>query len=360
MKKVLVYTFSILFMISSIFFNLSGCQNNSEINDDDTNTDDILSTYFDLTLQDGTLEFTSSIMDSEDFSRIIPLGQINPPGHTFPTDHIYFVLNGLSKPVYAPTAGKVLYIDEPGMYGDRAIRIGVTSTMSYYLGHIFIEDGLEVGDTVLTGEQIGTSGNTSCVDFGVLNKDIENNFISDKYPVTTIYGDKPLYYYNEPLRTELYALVKPPQPYDEPEYVYDGGVTDGEFVLDELGTLSGNWFKENCLNSDGWYEWEDTLAFGYDNFYTDQIRIAIGTYSNAFALNNEDDPMTPISVTTTSGAVAYYLYNANNTSKGLPTSERTGLMMVEMLSDTRIKLEIFEDTTSLTREFTSSALYYVR
>jgi len=34
--------------------------------------------------------FTVSPMSSADYIGLIPLGNLNPPGHTFPTDHIYF------------------------------------------------------------------------------------------------------------------------------------------------------------------------------------------------------------------------------------------------------------------------------
>ena len=356
LKKILAFVLGFLFIFTGLA--LSGC---GEINDNDNNeTGDLMTTYFDTTLPDGVISFDNFIMNLIDFDRIIPLGQINPPGHTFPTDHIYFVLNGSVKPVYAPTGGKILNIGEPNSYGDCGIRIGVTSTMSYYLDHIFVDDSLKVGDTVVSGVQLGTSGNTPSIDFGVINKDINNGFLSQKYPVVTLYGDKPISYYIEPLRAQLYAEVVPPQPVGEPDYVYDEPVTDGKFVFDEAGTLLGNWFLEGCFNSNGWYEWTDTFAFGYDCYYPEQIRIGSGQYSNPFAIKNDDLPTKPENVSTNSGAVAYYLYNANNTNKGIPTGTRTGLMMVQMLTDTRIQVEIFDDTTSTSREFTSSSLYYVR
>jgi len=357
LKKIFAFVFGIIFILCGNLF-LTSC---GESNDDGGGefVED-LSSYFDSTLPSGTLELSHSIMSVEDFDRIIPLGQINPPGHTFPTDHIYFVLTGLDRTIYAPTGGKVLYIEETGLYGDGAIRIGVTSTMSYYLGHVFVSEDLQVGDMVEAGDEIAMSGNTSCVDLGVINKDIDNGFLSEKYPAVTLYGDKPLSYYNEPLRTQLYEMVCPLQPSNDPDFVYDEEVTDGEFAIDELGTLCGNWLLEGCFDSQSWYEWTDTLAFGYDVYYPDQIRIGIGTYSNAFALNKEDNPVRPEDVTVSSGAVAYYLYNANNVSNEVFMTSREKLMMVQMLSDTRIKIEIFDDTTSVSRAFTSGALYYVR
>lgn len=222
MKKIVALIIGLL-LLSGNLFALTGCGCNDQSGDDFTG-DTILLQYFDPTLPTGSIEFTNVIVDYQYFDNIIPLGQINPPGHTFPTDHIYFVTNGLERPVYAPCGGKILYIEESGMYGDGAVRIGVSNTMAYYLGHIFVEEDLQVGDTVEAGEQIGISGNTSCVDFGVVNKNIENGFLNEKTPITTLYGDKPLSYYTEPLRTQLYSLVKPPQLSQEPDYVYGEGV----------------------------------------------------------------------------------------------------------------------------------------
>lgn len=359
LKKILALIFGAL-LIPSIL-TLSGCGCNDNNYDDTTNyvAMDPLTNYFDPTLAAGTIEFTHLFLDSTSFNRIIPLGQIYPRGHTFPTDHIYFVLAGTDHPVYAPASGKVLYIDEPSTYGDRAIRIGVTSTMAYYLGHIHISDGIEVGDTVVAGEQIGISGDTQCVDFGVVNQNIGNQFLNTNYPKTTLYGDKPLQYYLEPLKTQLYSLIFPPELINDKES-YDGGTTDGGFAYDVLGTLSGNWLREGCFDDQGWYEWEDELSFGYDTYYSNQIRIGLGTYDNAFALDNTENPINPVDVTTATGIVTYNLYNANNTFYGLPTDETPmAIMLVQMISDTRIKLEIFQ-ANSASDTFTSAATYYVR
>lgn len=366
--KILAIVLSSILVISSVLVAIiifkhknGGNENYYEEENHTYNVEDQLPYYFDETLQVGTLEFTYSVLDFNDFSRIIPLGNINPPGHTYPSDHIYFVLTNTVNDtmVYAPAGGKVIYIGEPGIYGDRDIRIAVTNTMTYYIGHIFINENIKVGDIIAAGNQIGISGNTQCVDFGVLNKNVRNEFLSGYYPVVALYGDKPLSYYAEPLKSELYSLVKPPKPIGDADYIYDGGVTDGKFVYDIAGTLCGNWFKEDCMPN-SWYEWTAALSFSYDNYYTDQIRIAIGTTSTPYALNNNDNPIKPEDVSVSSSAVAYYIYNGNNTNLGLPMGERIGLIMVQMLSDNKLKLEFFNDTTSISRAFTNSALYYIR
>ena len=40
----------------------------------------------------STLVFSVSPLDIENITGIVPLGNLNPPSHTFPTDHIYFYI----------------------------------------------------------------------------------------------------------------------------------------------------------------------------------------------------------------------------------------------------------------------------
>jgi hypothetical protein len=58
---------------------------------------------------EGGLVFTVCPVDLDDVSTIVPLGNLNPPGHTFPTDHIYWYLRAagstgvtVETPLYAP------------------------------------------------------------------------------------------------------------------------------------------------------------------------------------------------------------------------------------------------------------------
>lgn len=62
---------------------------------------------------------TAPLMEPKYISALIPLGNINPPGHTSPVDHIYFDTNYDGKiPLYAPAdawitqATKILYADK--------------------------------------------------------------------------------------------------------------------------------------------------------------------------------------------------------------------------------------------------------
>lgn len=253
-----------------------------------------------------------------------------------------------------------MYIDEPSDYGDRGIRIGVTNTICYYLGHIIIDEDIKVGDNIEAGEQIGITGNTACVDLGVINKNIDNGFLSSLLPLSTIYGDKPLTYYVESLKTQFYSLVKPAPPVDNHDYIYDIGVKDGEFALDKAGTLQGNWYQEGGFRPDGWYDWDITLSFGYDVYFPDQILIASGKYDYAFATKLEDNPKRPDEVSVEDGLVTYYIYDSRSTINAVPYGDRVGILLVQMLSDTKIRLEVLENSTIESSQFTNASLYYIR
>jgi len=51
--------------------------------------------------------FTCIPLEYDAYYEIIPLGNINPPCHTFPTDHVYFVLNDDVHSVRAPGNGVI-------------------------------------------------------------------------------------------------------------------------------------------------------------------------------------------------------------------------------------------------------------
>jgi hypothetical protein len=315
---------------------------------------------FDESLPAGSLVFAHPVMALDDIENIIPLGNLNPPGHTLPTDHIYFVTKGIGKEVVAPASGKILEITKGSANNDDAVKIAVSKTMTYYLGHIYLDEALAEGDEVSGGQKLGLSGGAAAVDLGVMNREIANPLINQHHPANTLYGDAPLKYYGDSaLRESLYALVRP---IDDPEYSAPSqAAKDGVFVFDQPGKLIGDWFRDGTLA----YEWEEQLSFSYACFYPDQLRIAIGrenaTQCMLFAVKSADPaPTRPEDVTVASGAAAYQLYNGNVVSKGAPTGPRVGLMMVQMLTDDTLRIEIFNDAISPTRAFTDAACNYER
>jgi len=324
---------------------------------------------FDKSLPEGTLEFTILPSSLEDFRYIIPLGNMNPPGHTAPTDHIYFVHDWQSagKPVYAPAGGKILWI-QPFEWPDgveHSVSIGVTKTCTYYMAHLVLDENLKVGDFVQAGQRLGViSRYAAAFDLGVMNRDILQPFVNPKrYGYTQLYGDSPLKYFVEPYRSQLYAKV-----------VREGEEKDGKFCYDQAGKLIGTWVEENAppdpFKVPNWGEYQ--LSFAYDVYRPTVIRISLGSgfpappgdplsLLPAGLYFVQDGAPPPESVTPASGKVTYYLYGEAGAGEFPPVKgERRGLLIVQMLSENRIRVEAFGDTTSTTREFTSRARIYVR
>ncbi|MEM3452419.1 MAG: hypothetical protein QW835_02170 [Candidatus Hadarchaeum sp.] len=306
---------------------------------------------FDPALPPGELEFTFSPVEIDLIKYIIPLGNLVPPAHTLPTDHIYFVYGGAKSDVFAPTSGKVLEI-RPSGPDDNQIIIGVSSSFSYYLDHVIVDEKIKVGDYVDAGQRLGNLAPPTALDLGVLNKDLINPFVNpQRYSSKGIHGDKPLQYFVEPIKTQLYSMV-----------ATTGEDKNGTFCSDVPGKLIGNWFYENIppevLNTSEFEEY--AIAFVYSNYDPSQVMISIGSEMVGLppaAYKAEGPP--PESVAPSSGKVAYKLYSFQC---GWPFNYggRVGILIVEMLDENTLRVEAFSDVVSETREFTSNAKIYLR
>ncbi len=308
---------------------------------------------FDPSLPEGTLEFTYSPLPTDRIMYIIPLGNLNPPGHTTPTDHIYFVYDGTELEVTVPVSGRVLRIEDFG--DDQGITIGVTSTFSYYFFHVRLDEGVNVGDWLEAGQRLGTTAPPSAFDLGVLNKDLANPFANTtRYPDDKLHADAPLKYFKEPIRSTLYAKV-----------ARDSEDKDGVFCYDQPGRLIGNWWlttaPDDLLAAEDYESY--ALAFVYSNFEPNRIMISIGRrvggaeglpYGAYAAVGPAPENVTP-----ESGNVTYILYEYVQGQSPV-LGERVGLLIVEMLNDHTIRVQTFADTTSTTREFTQDAVTYIR
>jgi hypothetical protein len=364
--KIVGIAFAVLALAFLIFLVIGGKEKEEAPTPVQDNWQEAL---FDQSLPGGTLEFTFLPADLNDFQYITPLGNMNPPGHTAPTDHIYFVHEWRSagKPVYAPAGGKILWI-QPFKWPDgveHSVDIGVTKTCTYYIAHLVLDENLKVGDYVQAGQRLGViSRYAAALDLGVMNRNILQPFVNPKrYGYTQLYGDSPLKYFVEPYKSQLYAKV-----------LREGEDKDGKFCYDQRGKLIGTWVEENAppdpFKVPDWGRYQ--LSFAYDVYRPTLIRISLG--DDFLALPGEplsllpaglyfvqDGAIPPENVTPSSGKVTYYLYGESGGGEFPPVrGERRGLLIVQMLSEDRIKVEAFGDTTSTTREFTSRARIYVR
>lgn len=291
----------------------------------------------------GTLVFRTSPIDQSAIRWITPLGNLNPPAHSIPTDHIYFYFadpDAAESPTVrraefrAPGAGTVTTV--LGSVGaESKIFIRQTATFSYYLDHLILSVPLVRGSTITAGQVLGTTGTAYGIDLGVINESLTLNFIVPSHYIgDTIHADAPLKYFEEPLRSQLYARVQ-----------RIGADLDGKIDFDVAGRLSGNWFVgPNAV-----------VAFAYDTYDPSRVRVSTGAGSmqGVFGIA-ADDPL-PADVSPRSGRVRYTLSRAVTGPTKPGTGGLAGYLLVEMTDDTHLRMETFQTNTAPS-DFTGSAI----
>ena len=277
------------------------------------------------------------------------------PFNALPQGRMYLVFRNPSEPypVVAPAGGTVSWILGPKP--DFRLEITMRPGLAYFVDHVELEPGIQMGSVVQAGQRIARhSGLTCCLDFGVQNDASVSTFVNQaRYSAQVINADSPLRYFVEPLRSEFYALVD-----------RQGGEKDGVFNYDRPGRLAGNWFHEDqpVEGSLGPDAWPKQLAFAYSNTHPSMVLVSVaGTLPlvNLFAV--QDGATDPADVSVASGKVTYRLYQ-----KSPPVSEggqkgaaQVALLIVQMLDDRRIRVEQIPGSAQ-SAEFTSNAKIYLR
>jgi hypothetical protein len=357
----------------------------------------------------GSASFTVAPLDvTTDVTAIIPLGNLNPPGHTFPTDHMYFYYTGVAittaDPISSPNphacdGGCPVHAIADGYLSEIVTDIenGVvqykvtftyTDTFASYFDHVITLDpsiAAQAGSLPPTGTtcewipvkagqvigSVGGVGGENALDLGVTNLQIAQPFITPSHYSYGIYSDAPLKYYVEPLRSTLYAMVER----TTPDYL-GSSEKDGIFCFDVPNTIQGNWAAQGSdslwTNSD---TWDQELSIAYDPVYANQIRITFGGMNGtkSFGLIGswmvQPGAAAPASITVGSGAYGYQIYgwdpnygtiDLNSGPGGAPGPH--GLLMLQLLNNDALKAEYFSGTDpSVTRlPFDSNAVIYVR
>jgi hypothetical protein len=276
---------------------------------------------------------------------IVPLGNLNPPGHTLPTDHIYFYVADPSTgetaasrrtDFFAPADGTVMAVIDNGVGADRKVLFQATTRVQYYVDHLIPSIALAPGVAVKAGDRLGTSGASYGIDLGLINQDVTLTGLVNlsRYTPGEEHTDAPLKYYVEPLRSQLYAKVR------------TIGDRDGRFDHDVAGRLSGNWFGEAD---------HAPLSFAYDTYDPSQVRIAIASGLTLAPITLGIAPADPLprDVSVASGRVGYTVTRAG-------IDGAIGHLLVEMLDDQRIRVELFAPATAPATAFTPAARTFVR
>ena len=295
----------------------------------------------------ATLTFSVTPVEEGNIEFVVPIGNLNPPGHTFASDHMYFYhrLNHPAAPAFpvvAPAAGTVADVRHDA---DDSIRIRATSSLTYYLAHIVLDSGVTSGKTVTAGERLGvTSLLAFAMDLGLVNSDSTLFFVTPaRYSSDTLHAESPLKYFSEPLRSRLYAKEQ-------------GSGGDGKIDFDQSGKLVGNWFHETLSvpESPNVESGPRHLAFVRDVNQPAAVRISIGgTLTVPGVWGIPADAPDPAGVTPGSGLVTYrLLFIEGNT--------QAGVMLVQMIDAARIKVETFAGSSASPTGFTGAAQTYVR
>jgi hypothetical protein len=305
-----------------------------------------------ITRPTGAFAFRTSPIDPAFIEFIAPLGNLNPPGHTLPTDHIYFYhrLNNPSSPprvVVAPADGTIQTIINNGSSsGERKLFIAAAAPFNYYLDHVVIDPTIREGQSLTAGQRVGVTGaDAYAIDLGVLNDAVNVPFANPaRYTSESLHGDAPLKYFDEPNRSQLYGLVR-----------RSSGDRDGTFNYDIPGRLSGNWFWEQLplAQTQNNANWSLHLSFAYDNFDPASLRIASGGFlgfvgAPAVAAGTP----APRDVSPDTGKVIYHLLFGGG-------ANATAVMVVQMLDANRIRIEYLSGDRA-SADFTANARIYVR
>lgn len=289
-----------------------------------------------------------------------PLGNLAPPGHVLPTDHVYLsfvdprgALTGQDcspRNVYAAGSGVVNFLLQTETAGDTKVMVQMTRTFFYYYDHVRLVPGIKVGSKVTAGEKIATTtGRCPSIDLGVYDLDVNPpGFLRpSRYGEMGAHPASPYKYFSEALRAIYYAKVR----------VFEGVPVDKDGRLDWgiQGRLSGDWFhtslpaNASATDPDGWAR---TVSFCYD-WYDRTPKISIGgTIASPVVLTIGKGDLDPAQASTASGMLAY---------RDTPTGpqNRAGWVLVQMLADDRIKIEYFSGD-SRPIGFSNAAQEYIR
>ncbi len=307
----------------------------------------------------GVDRFSHTPIDLALTGTITPLGNLNPPGHTTPSDHAYMYavdfdhypvpVDTLVRTVYAPATGAVNFMLLQPSH-DWKVQFVMTREMSYYLDHIQPRAGLKVGDIVQAGEIMGTTNRGGAIDLGAWDRRVTlaGLLVPARYGEQTLHAVTPWAYFEEPLRSAIYARLR---------RAPDAAERDARIDFGIAGRLSGDWFHASLprgYESSGPLGWPKTLAFVYDYYDPTKVRVSIGgTIAPPGIWTIPDEAPRPADVSVASGTVIYsLLYTEGRT--------QSGLMLVRMLAPDSIRVEVFSGADIRAAEFDAGAQIYVR
>jgi len=267
---------------------------------------------------------THALALAEEYVNILPLGNLAPPGHTTPTEHLYFQLQrnpndrALTVPatIMAPTGGRLIQVAETIRWRanqvinqDYDLLLAPCDEVRVFIAHVakpvpklaaaieaadrsqcsdheegtlgsrnrFCVLSTDVGFTA--GELIGTSSGERSVgafDLGIYDTRVEplkyvnpSRYRPKADKIDSLHRACPLDYFVEPLRSQLYAKL------GSFNRLRTVAPRCGTIMQDVAGTLQGNWWLDN-EGTAGLGTWPKQLAFVLDNVDPTRAVVSVG------------------------------------------------------------------------------------
>ena len=242
------------------------------------------------------VQFTTFPVDMDEVYRITPLGNLNPPGHTFPTDHTYIHIDENKSKVlnlYAPADVYLTLVrkSKGGSVGegevDYSINFSLCKDVIGYYNHVktisetiqTIVDSKQCEafgsseecttvislDRISEGTLLGTVGHSQGnFDFGLFDLSKPLSFIKpERHVERTRYIQCPYDYYPSDMRNVFYNL-----------FSRDDGSCNTN-MHDVRETLKGAWFHTSAPDEIV-VDWKTHLGFFADVDFSNIQNISIG------------------------------------------------------------------------------------
>lgn len=325
------------------------------------------------------LTFTDYPVDMKEIYEITPIGNLAPPGHTFPTDHSYLHIHAggessESIELYAPAD---VYIENVySMTGattdpiDYTIYFSLCKDIIGYYNHVKeLSPQLEAMLKDVNCEDFGQQESTACsknllekvdagtligkvgglqgnFDFGLIDLRKELDYVNiNRYPTRSRYVQCVYDYYPKEMQETFFSLIK-----------RNSSDKCGIIQQDVEGTLQGNWFNEDA-SQEYVVDWTQYLAFVHDNSYPDISVISIGgivTDATKFEFSAQDSGTKNMNFADVTVDGNIYCYEDEDP---LSHGQDDGKILVKMESATNIQIEWQSGSCSSTEAFKNSEHY---
>ena len=313
--------------------------------------------------------FTVTPVDLNDVYEISPLGNLNPPDHTIPTEHMYFHIGPggtatVKTSVRAP--GDVFLLEvlaDP--QGDFSIRFALCKEVFGYYNHVktlsdevkgLIED-VECEKWTQNPGNLCSKRLLHKVDAGTVLGEVgapQGNFDFGAFDFRTILDYANPSRYGEVGRARSLHIVCPIDLYDDEtkKTLYDkvarsDGPKCGIVMQDIPGTLQGNWFQGDLEASS---DWTNHLAFVHDNEDPLKSVISIGgffTNAGKWEFEAESSGLINREFSDVKSDGSIYCYDLN----------QSGRLLVQLISDTELRIESQSGSCSGSVSFVDPAAY---